>query len=399
MMRSQRTAAIVVAAGSAQRYGGRPKLLEPIGDRPVVVWSVQQAVAAVDEVIVVCEGAVEATVREWFPQVQTVGGGVTRSDSVRQGLSCVDSSAEIIAVHDAARPAATATLWRTLVDAVIEGADIDGAVPAVSVVDSLKQLDGDGHIRSSVNREETVSVQTPQVFRARVLRRAYASAHDETDDAGIVERIGGVVCTVAGEATNRKLTHVDDLPHLEAFLAPNETVEKSLVPTMRVGFGFDTHRVRDDRTLTLGGVTIPDEPGLDGHSDADVVVHAAVDAVLGACGFGDIGMHFSDEDLQWKDAPSRRFATEVREMAVRNGFELNNIDVTVIAEGSKIGPYRSEMRAELVDMFGCAVNVKATRPEKLGALGRNEGIAATAVALVMQSHDPGASSRKVEEVR
>ena len=314
---------------------------------------------------------------------RAVAGGATRSDSVRAGLAAVPSAATIVCVHDAARPLATPELFAAVIDAVRGGAD--AVVPAVAVTDTIKVVDGDGAVVDTPDRATLVAVQTPQAFRADALRRAHAGGGDGTDDAALVERLGGRVVTVPGEPWNRKITDPDDLDWARRWVAAS--VQHGVVVTtleVRVGQGFDVHRTGDDpdRPLMLGGCHFPGLPGLVGHSDGDAVAHAVAEALLGAAGLGDIGQHFPDTDPALAGADSiellRRVTTKVR----TEGWSVGNADCSVICEEPKLAPMREEMQRRLTDAIGSPVTVKGRRPEGLGALGRGEGIACFAVAVL-----------------
>lgn len=359
---------IVVAGGSGTRFGG-PKQYEALGARRVLDWSVAAARTAGDVVIVVPAADAE---REGG-----VAGGSTRSESVRAGLAHVPASATIICVHDAARPFADADLFASIVRAVHEGAD--AAIPGVAVADTIKRVGADQSVVDTPPRAELVAVQTPQAFRADVLRRAHATGGDATDDAALVEAAGGTVRVVAGHVDNRKITDPADLRWAR------ERVEGAQAMTqVRVGQGFDIHRFSDDpaRPLVLGGVTFDGARGLHGHSDADAVAHAACDALLGAAGLGDIGEHFPDTDPQWKGADSLVLLRHAAGLVRDAGWSIGNVDCSVVCEAPKLAPHRAEMQQRLSQAVGAPVTVKGRRAEGLGALGRQEGIACWANAVI-----------------
>jgi 2-C-methyl-D-erythritol 4-phosphate cytidylyltransferase / 2-C-methyl-D-erythritol 2,4-cyclodiphosphate synthase len=240
-----------------------------------------------------------------------------------------------------------------------------------------------------VDRERLRAVQTPQGFRREVLTRAVKRAAEggleTTDDAALVEALGQPVHLVPGERTNLKLTVPEDVPLIEALLPG----EGSRAPAFRVGFGYDIHRFSAERPLVLGGVRLRESDGLEGHSDADVVLHAVCDALLGAAALGDIGQHFSDTDPRWKGADSRVLLGHVAELVHQAGWSVGNLDVTVLCERPKIMPHAAAMREAIALSAGCAtsqVNLKATTLEGLGALGQCEGIAAQAVGMLVRSH-------------
>ncbi len=386
-----------MAAGSGHRFGG-PKQFRVLGHKTVLEWSVDTAASASTGVVVAVPASEVAATRARLEggastgKVRVVAGGITRSDSVRNGLQHVPASAEIVLVHDGARPLATKTVFRRVIAIVDQGSD--AAVPTVPVTDTLRHRDG-----SHVDRSELLAVQTPQAFRAKVLRQIHTTIPQATDDASLVTASGGKVTAVQGDPTNLKITEPHDLAIAEVLLAttgpeshegrPEERVgvgDSGAVASseMRVGQGFDVHRYSNDaaRPLVLGGVTFEGEQALDGHSDADVVAHACTDALLAAAGLDDIGQMFSDADPTWKNADSidllRRAVAEVRQA----GWEPSNVSCTVVLDTPKIAPVREQMQLRLGSAVGAPVSVTGRRSEGIGALGRREGVAAWAVALV-----------------
>lgn len=366
---------IVVAGGAGARFGGL-KQYESLGSQRVLDWAVAAARAASDGVVVVVPAADVA--REGG-----VAGGATRSESVRAGLAHVPAEATIVCVHDGARPFASSDVFARVVSAVVAGAD--GAIPGVAVADTIKQVAADGLVVHTPQRAELMAVQTPQAFRADVLRAAYLAGAAATDDAALVEAAGGRVVVVAGDTHNRKITGPDDLTWARRHVA--ESVKggpKMSVPMIRVGQGFDIHRFSDDpsRPLVLGGVTFEGARGLHGHSDADAVAHAVTDALLGAAGLGDIGEHFPDTDPQWKGADSLVLLRHAVTLVQEAGFVVGNVDCSVVCETPKLAPHRATMQQRLSEAAGAPVTVKGRRAEGLGALGRQEGIAVWAVAVI-----------------
>jgi 2-C-methyl-D-erythritol 4-phosphate cytidylyltransferase/2-C-methyl-D-erythritol 2,4-cyclodiphosphate synthase len=297
-------------------------------------------------------------------------GGSTRQESVRLALEALAEYApELVLIHDAARPDCPGEVIERLL-AALEAHP--GAVPALPVVDSLATSDGD-LIAGSAERASLRRVQTPQAFRfGQILaaHRTWAGAPTATDDAQVARAAGLAVVLVEGDERLRKLTFAED------FIETHP----------RIGTGFDVHRLAEGEELWLCGILIEHVSGLAGHSDADVGLHAVVDALLGACGAGDIGQHFPPSDPQWRGAPSSRFVEHAVALAREAGFRVGNVDLTLICEAPKIGPYREAMRARLAELLGVgigAVNVKATTTERLGFTGRGEGIAAQAVAVLV----------------
>jgi len=364
-----------LAAGSGSRFG-RLKQLERLGDRRVLDWSLGVAREACDGVVLVVPAG-SAGVSDADPAADSVvEGAQTRPGSVRRGLAVVPADAEVIVVHDAARPLATAELFASAVQAVRSGAD--GAVCAVPVADTVKRVE-EATVVETLDRSGLWSVQTPQAFAAAALRAAHEGGPQATDDATLVERTGGRVVVVPGDVRNIKITRPEDLPMAEAFLSPVPYAR-----SVRVGHGFDVHPFSADsgRALVLGGVTLEGERGLSGHSDADALAHASAEALLGAAGLGDLGGHFPDTDPTWAGADSMVLLAEVVRRVAELGWGPVNVDCTVVLEAPKLAPHRDAMEAGLAQVVGAPVSVKATRPEGLGALGRSEGIACFAVALL-----------------
>ena len=376
---------VVVAGGTGTRFGG-PKQYEPLGSRRVLDWSVAAARAASTGVVVVLP---EADAR----REGGVAGGDSRSASVRAGLAHVPPEATIVCVHDAARPFAGAEVFARVIGAVVDGAD--AAIPGIAVTDTVKQIDTHGVVVHTPARASLVAVQTPQAFRAGVLRAAHSTAVDATDDAALVEMAGGTVVVVAGEASNRKITEPDDLQWARERVRDRDhdhdhDHEGATVsaPDVRVGQGFDIHRFSDDpsRPLVLGGVVFPGARGLHGHSDADAIAHAVTDALLGAAGLGDIGEHFPDADPQWKGADSLQLLRHAATLVRNAGWRVGNVDCSVVCETPKLAPRRAEMQQRLSEAAGAPVTVKGRRAEGLGALGRQEGIACWATAAIVKEH-------------
>lgn len=376
---------VVVAAGRSTRLAGaRPKQFEDLGGRSVLERSVRlladrPGVRGVVVVLPAAElsGARAETIRSWSGVLDVVSGGATRADSVRCGVAGAADSPYVL-IHDAARPLASSHL----VDSVIAATREHGAaIPARPVPDTVKQLDASGAVQATLDRARLRLAQTPQGSRTDWLVAALDAARRDgvevTDESEALERAGLPVALVAGDPDNRKITTVEDL----------ETMRRSLdrLPALRVGSGFDIHRFDPDRPLVLGGLTFPGEPGLAGHSDADVVLHAAMDALLGAAGLGDIGQLFPPEEPRFAGADSARLAAEVAGRLRQAGFEIVNLDITLLAERPRIRDRSMEMREAIGDCLAVAtdrIGLKATTLEKLGALGRAEGIACQAVALI-----------------
>jgi 2-C-methyl-D-erythritol 4-phosphate cytidylyltransferase / 2-C-methyl-D-erythritol 2,4-cyclodiphosphate synthase len=372
-----RTAAILVAAGSGSRFGADvPKQFLPLAGKPVLRHAAETLAASVDLMQPVGDALAIETALAGLPHLPVVAGGETRQDSVCRGLDALEVEApDLVLVHDGARPWIPAGTIASLL-AALEHAD--GAIPAVSVADTLKRV-ANGCIDATVPREGLYRAQTPQAFRYGALLAAHRSVVGvATDDAALLEAMGKRVAIVAGSEDNIKLTYAEDLLRLERIMTAQ------MFP--RVGTGFDVHVLQAGRPLVLCGVTVPYELGLAGHSDADVGIHALCDAIYGALAEGDIGRHFPPSEALWKDADSTRFLAHAAERIAARGGRLANADVTLICERPKIAPHAAAMVRRLsgaLSVDPALISVKATTTEKLGFTGRGEGIAAQAVATIL----------------
>ncbi|MBP0462926.1 bifunctional 2-C-methyl-D-erythritol 4-phosphate cytidylyltransferase/2-C-methyl-D-erythritol 2,4-cyclodiphosphate synthase [Roseomonas sp. PWR1] len=382
-----RVIALLMAAGSGSRFGGpTPKQYLPLLGRPVLRHAAEALlagghVAALLPVVPEGEQAHVAALLDGLPALPPVAGGATRAASVRAGLAALAADPpDAVLVHDAARPVVPDGTIPALLAAL---AGAPGAIPAQPVTDTLKR-GAAGRIVETVPREGLFRAQTPQAFRYDALVAAHASGDaGATDDAALLEAAGAAVALVPGAEANIKITWPEDLVRVEAHLAAR------LVP--RMGTGFDVHRLVEGRPLILCGVTVPHPLGLDGHSDADVGIHALCDAIYGALAEGDIGRWFPPSESQWKDADSARFLRHAAGRIAARGGVLANVDVTLICERPKITPHAPAMRARLAELLGVgidAVSVKATTTERLGFPGRGEGIAAQAAAVVLVPAGP-----------
>lgn len=372
--------AIVVAAGSGSRAGGA-KQWRIVAGRPIIAWSVEALLkAGAREVVVVIAADAEATAQAALAGLsgwRAVPGGATRAASVQAGLAALTADdAEPVLIHDAARPFLSADI----IEALLQGLkDADGALPALAVADSLRRAEGD-FIVGGVDRDHLWRAQTPQAFRLKTIRDAYAAwPNDETatDEAAVVERAGGRVRLIPGDPRLLKLTYPEDFAMAEALAAPRTVV--------RIGQGFDVHRWGPGSSVWLCGLEIPHDQTLIGHSDADAGLHALTDAILGAIADGDIGDHFPPSDPQWKGAASDRFLVYAAKRVAARGGRIVNVDVTLICEQPKVKPHRQAMRERLAELLNLpldAVSVKATTSEGLGFTGRGEGLAAQAAVSV-----------------
>lgn len=369
------TAAVIVAAGQGLRAGQPlPKQFAPWRGKPVVRHSAEALTAAGIAPIVVAipEGAEEIAARalDGLP-VRFITGGATRQQSVRLGLEALGLDApDLVLIHDAARP----VLPRAVIDRLTAAlAERPCAIPVLPVVDSLTHAAGD-LMGAPARREDLRRVQTPQAFRYSAILAAHhgwAREPNAGDDAQVAQAAGLDIALVEGDEVLHKLTYAADFT--------------AQTPAFRVGSGYDVHRLEEGEDLWLCGIRIDHSHGLSGHSDADVAIHALVDALLGAVGAGDIGQHFPPSDPQWRGASSDRFLVHAIKLVGQAGYTVANVDVTLICEAPKIGPHREAMRDRLAELMGvdpALVSVKATTTEKLGFTGRSEGIAAQALATV-----------------
>jgi 2-C-methyl-D-erythritol 4-phosphate cytidylyltransferase/2-C-methyl-D-erythritol 2,4-cyclodiphosphate synthase len=384
-LKDTRHAAIIVAGGSGQRAGfGLPKQFQPWRGTTLLRAAVEAFHRAlVFQVVVVVPKDHEVTARKLLLGLEItrfVHGGETRQESVRNGLEAMqDLPARWVLIHDAARPDMPPEVFDRLMHAIRKKPGAHGAVPVLPIIDSLVTADGP-FLSGREDRERLRRVQTPQAFRyLDILRahRAWEGPPNATDDAQVALAHRLKVALVAGDERLRKLTLPEDFDEFPFPPKPKHP---------RIGTGFDVHRLAEGEELWLCGVRLEHERGLAGHSDADVALHAVVDAILGAVGAGDIGQHFPPGDPQWRGAPSSRFVEHAVALAREGGYGIGNVDITVICEAPKIGPHRDAMRTRLAELLGVgisAVNVKATTTERLGFTGRGEGIAAQAVAVLV----------------
>lgn len=402
------TGAIVLSAGVGKRMNAAmSKQYIQVGGVPIVGHALEAfgRAACVDAIVLVVGGGDEARGRQLAETyghgkvVAVVSGGAERQHSVRRGLDALQAhcpAAQWVLVHDGARPLVSeGVIERCLAAAKETGA----AVPGVPVKDTVKTANREGIVVATPERSSLWAVQTPQAFRVDLLADAHARAEREqvlgTDDAMLVERMGVAVKISEGDYRNVKVTTPDDLALVERFWAEAHQETKETDETViRIGQGFDVHAFAENRKCIIGGVDIPFEKGLLGHSDADVLLHAVADAVLGALGLGDIGKHFPDNDPAFKDADSMKLLAHVWKLARERGYVLGNADCTVIAQRPKLAPYIAAMAANIagaLDAEPSQVNVKATTSEKLGFTGREEGIAAQAVVCLMRGAGRDAS--------
>jgi 2-C-methyl-D-erythritol 4-phosphate cytidylyltransferase / 2-C-methyl-D-erythritol 2,4-cyclodiphosphate synthase len=372
-----RISALIVAAGSGSRAGGDvPKQFRLVRGQPMVRHSYAALAAHPDiaNVLVVIGEGQEPQAQAalaGLPPAILVKGGSTRRESVLNGLEAIagGNGADMVLIHDAARPFLPVRVIDDLIDALLQA---PGAVPALPIVDSLAR--GAGALSETVERENLWRIQTPQAFHFDDILQVHRGwAGDEpSDDARMLLANGQEVRFIPGDEALAKFTFARDF------------AGQDMTPSIRSGSGFDVHRLVPNEELWLCGIKIAHDKGLSGHSDADVAMHALTDAILGAMALGDIGDHFPPSDAQWRGASSDRFLTHAIKLARDQGYELGNADVTIICEAPKIGPHKENMRARLAEIMAvdvARISVKATTTEMLGFTGRGEGIAAQAVTI------------------
>ncbi len=390
------TAVILVAAGRGERAGASsegPKQYRRIGGKPVIVHTLEKFHTLLPDASLVVvihpdDEALLSNALTYAPHLQRTimitHGGKTRQQSVLAGLAALESAPpQWVMIHDAVRPFFDQPMLERIINALAGGAE--AVLPAMPVADTLKRGSESGHVSDTVSRSGLFAAQTPQSFTyAKILsahkKAAETGRDDFTDDAAIAEWAGLPVLLVEGSADNIKLTVKRDLEMADARLIP------TLLPDVRTGNGYDVHQLVPGEGVTLCGIFIPHTQALSGHSDADVALHALTDALLATCGAGDIGDHFPPSDPQWRGAASRIFLEHAAKIVRDAGGTIMNADISLIAEAPKIGPHRLTMREKLSEILNISLDrcsVKATTNEKIGFVGRGEGIAAIATATVV----------------
>jgi len=379
-------AAVVVAAGRGVRAGGgAPKQYRHLRGVPVIrhalaLFTGHPEIELVQPVIHRDDAATFAEATAGLALRPAAFGGATRQISVRCGLEAIEKEQpRIVLVHDAARPFASPALISRAIAAGAGGA----AVPGLAPTDTIKEIDADGRVVDTLERGRLRAVQTPQAFLYDGLlaahRRAFIAGRDDfTDDAALAEWAGIAVMVFEGEAGNMKLTTEEDFARIAA-------ADWAALADVRTATGYDVHAFVDGDHVWLGGVRIPHPGALSGHSDADVALHALVDAILGALADGDIGAHFPPTDPQWRGAASDKFLAFAVDRVRQRGGRIAHLDITIVCEAPRIGPHRDAMRARIAGIAGIGIDrvaVKATTNEKLGFVGRREGIAAMATATI-----------------
>lgn len=394
-VKNPKIAAVIVAAGRGERAGGLqdgPKQYRKIGNKPVIAHTLEVFLSHPDisQIMIVTHPDDDQFIYDSISdldqsRISLCHGGATRQDSVFNGLRAFqEKNIDFVMIHDAVRPFLTAQLITTIITELKGGSD--AVLPALAVSDTLKRTSDQQIIESTISRDNLYAAQTPQSFEFADIINAHQKAadagmHSFTDDCAIAEWAEIPVHVIQGNAANMKLTTKEDIVMADAKLSTN-------LPDVRTGNGYDVHQLVDGDHVTLCGIDIPHNKTLSGHSDADVALHALTDALLATCGAGDIGDHFPPSDPQWKGAASYIFLEKAAEIVRENGGTIMNADVSLIAEQPKIGPHRLKMRESLakilnIDIVRCSV--KATTNERIGFIGREEGIAAIATATVVYS--------------
>jgi 2-C-methyl-D-erythritol 4-phosphate cytidylyltransferase/2-C-methyl-D-erythritol 2,4-cyclodiphosphate synthase len=384
---------VIAAAGLSQRCKGEDKLFYQINSKPVLAYTIEafQNCKLVGEIIVVSreesfEPIGEICLKYGFDKVtRVIKGGQSRLESVINGVFAVSQKSRLIAVHDGARPCVDIDTISKTIEAALKH---NAAAPAVQIVSTVKRV-SDDVISETIDRDALYEIQTPQVFRAELIKAALTKAAKKsatvTDDCMAVEILGAKVHIVEGSRYNLKITDAGDLRMAESILLGNTTSFKER--EMRIGYGYDVHKLAKGRRCILCGVEIPNDFGPDGNSDADVPVHALIDAILGAAALGDIGKHFPESAPRWKDADSMELLKKAYALVRESGYTLGNADITIVLESPKLSDYIIQMRevlAKALETDAGNISVKATTEEQLGFTGNGSGIAASAVALLMK---------------
>jgi 2-C-methyl-D-erythritol 4-phosphate cytidylyltransferase/2-C-methyl-D-erythritol 2,4-cyclodiphosphate synthase len=392
-----KTVVIIPAGGSGKRMRGNlSKQYMPIDGNPILALTLKvfQLSKDIDEIVLVTPEADIQMVRQMIIEPYRISkvrhilaGGKQRQDSVRNGLVVIGNDVEIVLIHDAVRPFISTGIIHM---AVREAAKHGAVTVGTPVKDTVKRIDQNGWVLDTLDRQFLWMAQTPQAFKRSIIhdahRRAYEDRFYGTDDASLVERMGFKIRMIAAFDENIKITSPEDLLIAE-FLLKKTKEEECL---MRIGFGYDSHRLVKERKLVLGGIEIPHDRGLSGHSDADVLIHAVCDAILGAIAAGDIGRQFPDTDDGYKDISSLNLLESVRIICEQTGYGVHNIDSTVVLEKPKISEYIRAMSLKLAETLKIPeqnISIKAKTNEGMGFVGRQEGVAAYAVATIVKKGD------------
>jgi len=411
-----KVAVVLAAGGAGARIGGwLPKQFLSLAGKPILLRTLER-IASLDDVVQVVIALPASHIRRakemlgssWRFPVKYTRGGPTRQESVRRGVAQVSPEPDLIMVHDGVRPLCDLETMRRVIEAAAQDG---GAVAGLPATETIQRVSRRGLVIATPPREQLYAIQTPQVFAAGILRRALESAARTgfagTDESSVVRWAGHRVRVVPGSPANIKITHPLDLRVAEILISgvsdqnPGRLSRERTGP-MRIGHGMDYHRLVIGRKLVLGGVEIPFEKGLEGHSDADVLSHAVCDALLGAAGLGDIGQHFPDDAAANRNRSSLEFLCEVRRRIEEAGWSIQNVDATLLAERPKLAPCRETMRCNVAEALSISVeqvNVKAKTSEGMNAEGRGEGISAQAVALLQAKGSKGAKGRRGKGVK
>jgi 2-C-methyl-D-erythritol 4-phosphate cytidylyltransferase/2-C-methyl-D-erythritol 2,4-cyclodiphosphate synthase len=377
-----KTAAIIAAAGMGHRLGANlPKSLVKLLDKTLVEHAVANLSPVCQLIIVTAPKGYEDQYSQILgDQVSVITGGVLRSDSIRLAISKIPANYEYVLVHDAARALASTTLASSVLNQLIQGEQ--AVIPALDVVDTIKEVDNNGYVRNTLNRASLKAIQTPQGFSRSVLERAHQASEDATDDAALVEALGIAVKVVAGEQCALKITTPSDIASALKFLIPDSDKK------YKVGIGVDAHAFAADksRKLSLAGLIWEDEIGLDGHSDGDVAAHAICDALLSAADLGDLGSNFGVAEAKYAGATGATMLSESLAKIKSAGYKIENVSVQIVGNRPKIAPKRAEAISALSKaLSGAKVSVSATSTDGLGFTGEGKGLSAIATALIVSA--------------
>ena len=377
-----KTAAIIAAAGMGHRLGANlPKALVKLLDKTLVEHAVANLSPVCELIIVTAPSGYEAEYSKILgDQVEVITGGVLRSDSIRLAISKIPAKYEYVLVHDAARALASTTLASSVLSQLIQGEQ--AVIPALSVIDTIKEVDAKGYVRNTLDRSALKVIQTPQGFTRSVLERAHTASEDATDDAALVEALGIAVKVITGEEGALKITTPSDLAVGIRLLIPDSS------KNYKVGIGVDAHAFTADknRKLSLAGLIWEDEIGLDGHSDGDVASHAICDALLSAADLGDLGSNFGVAEAKYEGATGAQMLSESLAKVKEAGFKIENVSVQIVGNRPKIAPRRAEAISALSKaLSGAKVSVSATSTDGLGFTGEGKGLSAIATALLVSA--------------